>query len=80
MQEDDWPTFEEVALGKCSFYDLLNSHEGFLTLQGYFIKATLLLDRDQPGVGGTATAGGQLVTGMTDARGAGLNLIQLQPY
>ena len=28
-----------------SFYELINSQEGFLTLQGYFIKSTLLLDR-----------------------------------
>ena len=28
-----------------SFYELINSQEGFLTLQGYFIKSALLLDR-----------------------------------
>ena len=28
-----------------SFYELINSQEGFLTLQGFFIKSALLLDR-----------------------------------
>ena len=39
-------SFIEAALKKRSFYELINSQEGFLTLQGYFIKAALLLDRD----------------------------------
>lgn len=38
--------FTKLALHKRSFYDLLNKQEGFLALQSYFVKATLLLDRD----------------------------------
>ena len=38
--------FVDEALAKCTLYELLNSKEGFLTLQNYFIKAALLLDRD----------------------------------
>lgn len=38
--------FSSIALRRHSFYDLINTQEGFLTLQGYFIKAALLLDRD----------------------------------
>ena len=29
--------FVEEALSKCTLYELLNTHEGFLTLQSYFI-------------------------------------------
>ena len=44
-QEND--NFEKAVLNACSFFDLISqSNEGFLTLQGYFIKAALLLDRD----------------------------------
>ena len=48
----------EAALKKRSFYELLNSQEGFLTLQGYFIKAALLLDRDNGVMQGSPAAGG----------------------
>ena len=44
--------FSDLLLTHQSFYDLLNSQQGFLTLQSYFIKAVLLLDRD-PTLGGT---------------------------
>ena len=44
----------EEALKKRSFYELINSQEGFLTLQSYFIKAALLLDRDNGIMQGTA--------------------------
>lgn len=40
-------SFSKAALHSCSFFDLISqSNEGFLTLQSYFIKAALLLDRD----------------------------------
>lgn len=54
-------SFSKAALHRCSFFDLVSqSNEGFLTLQGYFIKAALLLDRDtHPGLyEGTIEYGG----------------------
>ena len=38
--------FVDEALNGCTFYELLNTQEGFLTLQSYFIKSAILLDRD----------------------------------
>ena len=29
-----------------SFYEMINKQEGFLALQAYFVKASLLLDRE----------------------------------
>ena len=37
--------FSKIALHRKSFYDLINKQEGFLVLQSYFVKASLLLDR-----------------------------------
>ena len=45
--------FVAEALTKLTFYELLNTQEGFLALQSYFIQAVLLLDRD-----GSAEQGG----------------------
>ncbi|CDW73237.1 UNKNOWN [Stylonychia lemnae] len=47
-QQDETFTwsFTKIALHNKSFYDLINKQEGFLALQSYFLKATLLLDRD----------------------------------
>ena len=39
--------FTSVALNKRTFYELINNQEGFLALQSYFVKATLLIDRHQ---------------------------------
>jgi hypothetical protein len=48
QSKDEDFTFCKAALHNCSFFDLISqSNEGFLTLQSYFIKAALLLDRDQ---------------------------------
>ena len=41
-------SFTKLALHKRSLYDLVSKQEGFLALQSYFVKATLLLDRDTP--------------------------------
>ena len=46
IQEHKDPSFSELVLQRKTFYDVINTTEGFLTLQGYFIKAALLLDRD----------------------------------
>ena len=51
--------FVEAALKKRTFYELINSQEGFLTLQGYFTNAVMLMDRvtgaiNNPAVGGNA--------------------------
>ena len=36
--------YVDLALRNKTFYDLINTQEGFLALQGYFIKAARLLD------------------------------------
>ena len=41
--------FVEEALSKCTLYELLNTQEGFLTLQSYFIQVAMLLDRYSSG-------------------------------
>lgn len=41
----NFKTFTNALIGdEYSFYDLMHTQEGFLTLQRYFIKAVLLLD------------------------------------
>lgn len=41
--------FTKIALndGKRTFSELINKQEGFLALQSYFLKASLLLDREK---------------------------------
>eukprot|EP00347_Sterkiella_histriomuscorum_P004642 403359675 len=77
-------SFTKLALHNKSFYDLINKQEGFLALQSYFVKATLLLDREplmaypSPGLnqqqmsymqGNTGLAGPQTYTTTQNYRG-----------
>ena len=52
--------FTQAALDGCTLFELLNSQRGFLSLQNYFIKAVLMLDR---------YAGGLMYGGQGDLSG-----------
>ena len=42
---------EACGVSNQGFYEFINKQEGFLALQAYFVKATLLLEREDPADG-----------------------------
>ena len=57
--------FIEAALKKRTFYELINCQEGFLTLQGYFTNAVMVMDRVTGAIGNPAL-GGNVATDFMD--------------
>ena len=58
--------FIEAALKKRTFYELINCQEGFLTLQGYFTNAVMVMDRVTDAISNPAVGGGNAATDYMD--------------